>query len=38
MASEHAPNLLKKAEALRKRHPPRSLRGLGPGLCWQSDQ
>ena len=34
-ASGHAPDLIKKAEALRKRYPPRPLRGLGPGLCWQ---
>ena len=35
MASSHAPDLIKKAEALRKRYPPCPLRGLGPGLCWQ---
>lgn len=38
MASEHAPDLVKKDEALHKRHPPRILHGLGPGLCWQSDR
>jgi hypothetical protein len=35
MASEHAPDLVKKDEALRKRYPPRPLRGLGSGLCWE---
>jgi hypothetical protein len=35
MASEHAPDFVKKDEVLRKRYPPRHLRGLGPGLCWQ---
>ena len=38
MASEHAPDLVKKDEALRKRYRPRTLHGLGPGLCWQSDR
>jgi hypothetical protein len=38
MASEHAPDLVKKDEALRKRYPPRTQHGLGPGLCWQSDR
>jgi hypothetical protein len=35
MASEHAPDFVKKDEVLRKRYPPRPLRGLGPGLCWE---
>jgi hypothetical protein len=34
MASEHAPDFIKK-EQLLKRFPPRVLPGLGPGLCWQ---
>jgi hypothetical protein len=36
-ASGHAPDLIKKAEVLCMRYPPRALRSLGPGLCWQSD-
>jgi hypothetical protein len=35
MASEHAPDFVKNDEALRKRYPPRTLHGLGPGLCWE---
>lgn len=35
MASEHAPDLIKKADALRKRYPPRPLRYLNPGNCWE---
>ena len=38
MASEHAPDFVKKDEVLRKRYPPRPLRGLGSGLCWESDR
>jgi hypothetical protein len=34
MASEHAPNFIKK-EQLLKRFPPRPLDGLGPALCWE---
>ena len=34
MASEHAPDFIKK-EQLLKRFPPRVLPGLGPGLYWQ---
>ena len=35
MASEHAPAFIKKDEVLRKRYPPRPLRYLDPGTCWQ---
>ena len=34
MASEHAPDFIKK-EQLLKRFPPRPLDGLGPGLYWE---
>ena len=34
-ASSHAPDLIKTAEALRKRYPPCLLHDLGPGLCWE---
>jgi hypothetical protein len=34
MASEYAPDFIKKEELL-KRFPPRPLDGLGPGLCWR---
>jgi len=37
MASEHAPDFVKKDEVLCKRYPPRPLHGLGSALCWQSD-
>ena len=32
MASEHAPDFVKKDRLLRKRYPPLHLPGLGPGL------
>jgi hypothetical protein len=35
MASEFAPDFITKNEELRQRFPPRLLKGLGPGLCWQ---
>jgi hypothetical protein len=35
MASEYAPDLIKKDEELQRRFPPRTLSGLGPGLCWK---
>jgi hypothetical protein len=35
MASEFAPDFITKKEKLRQRFPPRLLKGLGPGLCWQ---
>ncbi len=35
MAWEHTPDFIKNDEALRRRFPPRSLPGLGPGLYWQ---
>ena len=35
MASEHAPDFVKKDEVLRKRYPPRPLAGLGPALVWE---
>jgi hypothetical protein len=35
MASEHAPDFITKNEELRRRFPPRPLKGLGPGLCWE---
>jgi len=35
MASEHAPDFVKKDEALRKQYPPRPLAGLGPALVWE---
>ncbi len=34
MASEFAPDFIKKNEELQKRFPPRHLDGLGPGLQW----
>jgi hypothetical protein len=34
MASEFAPDFIKKKEELQKRFPPRHLNGLGPGLQW----
>ena len=34
-ASEHAPDLVREDEVLRKRYPPRRLRGLDPGHCWE---
>jgi hypothetical protein len=37
LASRYAPRLLKEAETLKERYPPRELPGLGPGLCWQPD-
>jgi hypothetical protein len=37
MASEHAPDFIKK-EQLLKRFPPRVLPGLGPGLCWRPSE
>lgn len=36
LASDHAPDFVREDEELRKRYPPRHLRGLGPGLCWDS--
>jgi hypothetical protein len=38
LASEDAPTFVRENEVLCKRYPPRRLRGLGPGLCWESDQ
>jgi len=35
MASEHAPDFVKKDELLRKRYPPRHLPGLNAGNCWE---
>jgi hypothetical protein len=35
MASDFAPDFIKNDEELRRRFPPRSLPGLGPGLYWQ---
>jgi hypothetical protein len=35
MASEYAPDFITRDEELRRRFPPRHLKGLGPGLCWQ---
>ena len=35
MASDHAPDFIKKDEELQRRFPPRRLMGLGPGLCWE---
>jgi hypothetical protein len=35
MASEHAPDFLKKDKQLQKRFPPRPLTGLEPGLVWK---
>jgi hypothetical protein len=35
MASEHAPDFVKKDELLRKRYPPRHLPGLNAGHCWE---
>jgi hypothetical protein len=35
MASEHAPDFITRNEELRRRFPPRPLKGLGPGLCWR---
>ncbi len=35
MASDYAPYFIKNDAALLRRFPPRSLPGLGPGLCWQ---
>jgi hypothetical protein len=35
MASEHAPYFIKDDEAMRKRFPPRELKGLGPALHWR---
>jgi hypothetical protein len=35
MASEHAPDFIKKDEKLRRRFPPRPLTGLGPALVWE---
>jgi hypothetical protein len=35
IASEHAPDFVKKDEALRKQYPPRPLAGLGPALVWE---
>jgi hypothetical protein len=37
IASEHAPDFIKK-EHLLKRFPPRPLDGLGPALCWESPE
>jgi hypothetical protein len=34
MASDYSPDFINNKELLR-RYPPRSLPGLGPGLCWQ---
>ena len=36
MASEYAPDFIKKDEELRRRFPSQKLKGLGPGLIWQS--
>ena len=35
MASEITPDFTKTDEELRRRFPPRSLKGLGPGFVWQ---
>ena len=35
MASDHAPDFIKKDEELRRRFPPQKLKGLGPGLIWE---
>jgi hypothetical protein len=35
MASEYAPDFIIRNEELRHRFPPRLLKGLGPGLCWE---
>jgi len=35
MASEHAPDYWKDNQDLRRRFPPRRLKGLGPGLVWE---
>jgi hypothetical protein len=35
MASEHAPDIVKNDEALRKEYPPFPLAGLGPALIWE---
>jgi hypothetical protein len=35
MASEHAPDFVKKDELLRKRYAPRHLPGLNAGHCWE---
>jgi hypothetical protein len=37
LASRYAPDVVKNDEGLRRRFPPRPLKGLGPGLCWQPD-
>ena len=36
MASEYAPDFIKKDEELQRRFPPRPLTGLGPALIWES--
>ena len=38
LASEHTPEFVKADEELRKKYPPRPLRGLGRGLCWEHDR
>jgi hypothetical protein len=35
MASEYAPDFIKKDEELQRRFPPRPLAGLGPALVWE---
>ena len=35
MASEYAPDFIKKDEELQRRFPPRTLTGLGPALVWE---
>jgi hypothetical protein len=35
MASDFAPEFITQDEELRKRFPPRLLKGLGPGLVWE---
>ena len=35
MASDHAPDFIKKDEELQRRFPLQRLTGLGPGLCWE---
>jgi hypothetical protein len=35
MASEYAPDFITKDEGLKRRFPPRPLKGLGPALMWQ---
>jgi hypothetical protein len=35
MTSDYSPDFIKNDPALLRRFPPRSLPGLGPGLCWQ---